>query len=203
MKKLAGLTLALALCAGALAGCGSVGDKAADASQTDGSAQTQSTEETTAPNQEETEASPSDQETEEPAEGEPGFDSAALAEALSDVCNVGPGASGSNLRAVKAAGELVNFAALNWNDDSAAAITEAVGLWFENLAEEEKEEFHLGREIVESQAEAISATPTSTELLAMLSDAGLEIDFGSLDLSHTGDFLQAIRSQTGAVTEND
>ena len=203
MRKLGGLTLALTLCFCLLAGCGATADKAAEAAEAE-SAETQEVQETTAP-EEETEGNPAgDAETPEDAEaGEAGFDADALEEALSDVCNVGPGAAGSELRAVKAAGELVNFAALNWNDENAEAIGDAVAAWFEGLEEEEKEEFHLGREMVESQAEAIAATPASTDLLGLMSDAGLEYDLAALDLSHTGDLLQAIREKTGAVTEND
>ena len=197
MKKLGGLTLALALCAGLLAGCGNAADKAADTAAEEVQ-ETQEVQEAAGTGEEAQEA-----ETETAQEDASDFDAAALTEALNDVCSVGPGAAGSELRAVKAAGELVNFAALNWNDEDAEAIGDAVAAWFEDLEEEEKEEFQLGREMVEGQAEAIAATPTSTDLLGLMSDAGLEYDLAALDLSHTGDLLQAIRENTGAVAESN
>lgn len=194
LYKLGGLTLALALCAGLLAGCGSVADKTAQQSEESPAAETQQAEETAEP----------EGTAEAPEEGEPDFDPAALAEALTDVCNVGPGAAGCSLRAAKAAGELVYFAAANWTDDSAQAITDAVGAWFEGLEEEEKEEFHLGREMVETTVADIVERPWDPDIQGLLESAGLpNLGLSTMDLTHTGDLLQAIRSQTGAVTEND
>ena len=192
LKKLGGLTLALALCAGLLAGCGSVADEAAQ-SEEEAAAETQQVQENAeAPEENDAE------------EGEPGFDSAALAEVLNDMCNVGPGAAGCSLRAAKAAGELVVFAALNWNDDSAQAITDAIGVWFEALDEEDKEEFHMGREMVEDTVGDIVDHPDAPETEELLEEAGLpNLGLAAMDLTHTDDLLQAIRGQTGAVTEND
>ena len=191
LNKLGGLTLALALCAGLLAGCGSVTDKAAPPEE----AETQEVQET---------AEPAVENTEETAEAASGFDADALTEALNDVCGVGPGAAGSSLRAVKAAGELVYFAATNWNDDSAQAITDAIGVWFEGLEAEEKEEFHLGREMVENTVGDIVDRPMDPDIQGLLEDAGLpNLGLATLDLTHTDDLLRAIRGQTGAVTEND
>lgn len=194
LYKLGGLILALALCAGLLAGCGSVADKAAQSTEEEAAAETQQLQENTEPADENS----------EPSEGEPGFDSAALAEVLNGVCNVGPGAAGCSLRAAKAAGELVSFAALNWNDESAQAITDAVGVWFEALDEEEKDEFHLGWDMVENTVGDIVDHPDAPETEELLAEAGLpNLGLAAMDLTHTDDLLQAIRSQTGAVTEND
>ena len=195
LYKLGGLILALALCAGLLAGCGSVADKAAEPEE-EAAAQVQETAE--APEAGDTEESTGAE------EGEPGFDSAALADALNDICSVGPGAAGCSLRAAKAAGELVAFAALNWNDDNAQAITDAIGVWFEALDEEEKEEFHMGREMVEAAVGDIVDHPDAPETEELLEEAGLpNLGLAAMDLTHTDDLLQAIRAQTGAVTEND
>ena len=193
LYKLGGLTLALALFAGLLAGCGSVADTTA-----------QSEEESAAETQQMEEAAELAENAQEAEEGEPGFDSAALAEALTDICSVGPGAAGCSLRAAKAAGELVYFAATSWNDGSAQAITDAIGVWFDALDEEEKEEFHLGREMVETTVADIVDRPWDPDTQGLLESAGLpNLGLSTLDLTHTDDLLQAIRSQTGAVTEND
>lgn len=197
LTKLGGLTLALALCAGLLAGCGATADKAVEPAEEE-AAQTQEVEESGAQATEETGEEPAEAEEADPAEeGEPGFDSAALAEALNDVCAVGPGTAGSNLRAVKAAGELVNFAALNWTEESGQAIQEAVAVWFQGLDEEAAEEFTLAWGMVAQQARDIAATPTATETLALLSDAGLDLDLSALDLTHTSDLVEAIDAIPG------
>ena len=206
LKKLGILTLLLALCAALLCGCGGTAQEDTEA-ETKEAAQTQEEQETAAPEETaeaEEEAPDESIETEEPAEGEPGFDSAALAEALSDVCAVAPGSSGSNLRAMKAAGELVVFSAANWSEDSAQEIRDGVGVWFEALDETEKDAFHQGREAVEQQVQAIVEHPEDPEVLGPLEDAGLpNLGLSAMDLTHAADLLDAIRGSTGAVTEND
>lgn len=195
LKKIEVLTLLLALCAALLCGCGGTAqeDTETEAAET---AQTQEGQETVAAEE--------GDETGEPAEGEPGFDSAALEEALSDVCAVAPGTSGSSLRAMKAAGELVLFSATNWSEDSAQAIRDGVGVWFEALDEAEKDAFHQGRETVEQQVQAIVDHPDDPEVLGPLEDAGLpNLGLSAMDLTHAADLLDAIRGSTGAVTEND
>lgn len=195
LKKIEVLTLLLALCAALLCGCGGTAqeDTETEAAET---AQTQEEQETVAAEE--------GDETGEPAEGEPGFDSAALEEALSDVCAVAPGTSGSSLRAMKAAGELVVFSATNWSEDSAQAIRDGVGVWFEALDEAEKDAFHQGRETVEQQVQAIVDHPDDPEVLGPLEDAGLpNLGLSAMDLTHAADLLDAIRGSTGAVTEND
>ena len=206
LKKLGILTLLLALCAALLCGCGGTAQEDTE-TETEEAAQTQEEQETAAPEETaeaEEEAPDESIETEEPAEGEPGFDSAALAEALSDVCAVAPGSSGSNLRAMKAAGELVVFSATNWSEDSAQAIRDGVGVWFEALDEAEKDAFHQGREAVEQEVLAIVEHPEDPEILGPLEDAGLpNLGLSAMDLTHAADLLDAIRGSTGAVTEND
>lgn len=199
LKKLGVLTLLLALCAALLCGCGGTAQEEAEA-QTEEAAQTQEEQETAAPEESEEATDAAG----EPAEGEPGFDSAALAEALSDVCAVAPGTSGSSLRAMKAAGELVVFSAANWSENSAQAIRDGVGVWYEALDEAEKDAFHQGREAVEQQVQAIVEHPDDPEILGPLEDAGLpNLGLSAMDLTHAADLLDAIRGSTGAVTEND
>lgn len=129
-----------------------------------------------------------------------GFDEAALTQALDDICSVGSGAAGSSLRAAKAAGELVAFAAENWNDGTQEAIRAAVDEWASKLDQETEYEFHQGFGLVESQAEAIVAEPWSPDVLGMLEDAGLELRLSEMDLSHTGDLLTALRQAADTVT---
>ena len=196
LKKLGVLTLLLALCAALLCGCGGTAQEDTEAEPAE-AAQTQEEPAETE------EAGEAIDETGEPAEGEPGFDSAALAEALSDVRAVAPGTSGSSLRAMKAAGELVVFSATNWSEDSAQAIRDGVGVWFEALDEAEKDAFHEGREAVEQQVQAIVDHPDDPEILGPLEDAGLpNLGLSAMDLTHAADLLDAIRGSTGAVTEN-
>lgn len=205
LKKLGLLTLLLALCAALLCGCGGTAQEDTE-TETEEAAQTQGEQETAAPEEtaEAGEAAEAPDETEEPTEGEPGFDSAALAEALSDVCAVFPGSSGSNLRAMKAAGELVLFSATNWSEDSAQAIRDGVAVWFEALDESEKNAFHQGREAVEQQVLDIVDRPDDPDILGPLEDAGLpNLGLSAMDLTHAADLLDAIRGSTGAVTEND
>ena len=205
LRKLGLLTLLLALCATLLCGCGGTAREDTEAEAAE-AAQTQEEQETAAPEEtaEDEDTGEAIEEAEEPAEGEPGFDSAALAEALSDVCAVAPGSSGSNLRAMKAAGELVVFSATNWSEDSAQAIRDGVGVWFEALDEAEKDAFHQGRETVEQQVQAIVEHPEDPEILGPLEDAGLpNLGLSAMDLTHAADLLDAIRGSTGAVTEND
>lgn len=204
LKKLGVLTLLLALCAALLCGCGGTAQEDTEAEPAE-AAQTQEEQETAEPEEADAqEAAEEVDETEEPMEGEPGFDSAALAEALSDVCAVAPGSSGSSLRAMKAAGELVVFSATNWSEESAQAIRDGVGVWFEALDEAEKDAFHQGREAVEQQVQAIVDHPDDPEILGPLEDAGLpNLGLSAMDLTHAADLLDAIRGSTGAVTEND
>ena len=193
-NKLIGPALALALCAGLLAGCGSVAGQADPSEETTVETQQVEAED---PNIDETEAAGG------PEEGDPGFDAPALLDALNDLCSIGPGAAGCSLRAAKAAGELVSFAALNWNDGTAQGITDAIGGWFEELDEESKEEFYLGWDMVEDTVSDIVDHPDAPETEELLSEAGLpNLGLAALDLTHTGDLMDAIRSQTGMVTEN-
>ena len=199
LKKIGVLTLLLALCAALMCGCGGTVQEDTEAAQTQEEQETAALEEKA----EAEDAGEALEEAEEPAEGEPGFDSAALAEALSDVCAVAPGTSGSSLRAMKAAGELVVFSAVNWSEDSAQAIRDGVGVWFEALDEAEKDAFHQGREAVEQQVQAIVDHPDDPEILGPLEDAGLpNLGLSAMDLTHAADLLDAIRGSTGAVTEN-
>ena len=151
LHKLTGLSLVLALCAALMAGCGSTADKAADAASQE-AAQTETAQETTAPETEEAQDGEPADETVEPAEGEPGFDSSALAEALSEICNVGPGSAGSDLRAVRAAGDLVLFAAGNVTPESIPDVTEGIDAWFAGQDGEALEEFALAWPMVSDYA---------------------------------------------------
>ena len=189
LHKLTGLSLVLALCAALMAGCGSTADKAADAPSQE-AAQTETAQETTAPETEEAQDGEPADETGEPAEGEPGFDSAALAEALGGICNVGPGSAGSDLRAVRAAGDLVLFAAGNVTPESIPDVTEGIDAWFAGQDEEALEEFALAWPMVSDYAGQIEEAP---DLLAsQLADAGLEEDFSELDRSTTSYLLEII-----------
>ena len=189
LHKLTGLTLVLALCSALVAGCGSTADKAADAASEE-AAQTETAQETTAPETEEAQEGETADEAEEPVEGEPGFDSAALTEALSGICNVGPGSAGSDLRAVRAAGELVLFAAGNVTPESIPDVAEGIEAWFAGQDEEAMEEFGLAWPMVFDYARQIEETP---DLLAsQLADAGLEEDFSELDRSMTSYLLEII-----------
>ena len=189
LHKLTGLSLVLALCAALMAGCGSTADKAADAASQE-AVQTETAQETTAPETEEAQDGEPADETGEPAEGEPGFDSAALAEALGGICNVGPGSAGSDLRAVRAAGDLVLFAAGNVTPESIPDVTEGIDAWFAGQDEEALEEFALAWPMVSDYARQIEETP---DLLAsQLADAGLEEDFSELDRSTTSYLLEII-----------
>lgn len=208
-KTLCALTLILALWAGMLTGCGSADETAAEAPAPDETQTVQSdsavpAEEKTAVDAAEATPQAAGETAEIPVEtddsqeeGEPGFDAIALAEALEAVANVGPGTAGSTLRATKAAGDLVNFAARNWNESSAQAITEGIQAWWESLPGEGAEEFDLAWDMVASQARDIANTPTATETLALLADAGVELDLNALDLSHTADLLEAVSAVTG------
>jgi len=181
-RSLTGLALTLTLSASLLAGCGSTADKAS---------------------QSVTPTVPQTTQTIQSAPGAEAFDQAALIQALEDISSIGPGASGSSLRAVKAANELVVFAANSWTDDQADAIGDAVWAWFEPLDEDAREEFHQGRELAEVQAIAITKHCEDPDLIGAQEDAGVEPVTGVLDLSHTEDLLRTIRSSTGWVTETD
>ena len=126
------------------------------------------------------------------------YDEDALIQALDDCASIGPGSAGCSLRAVRAAGELVNFAALNWTDESSAAIGDRVSQWAQELDENAAAELQEGWALISSQAKAIADTPQAPDILAMLEEAGMpDLDLTDLDLSHTDALLACIREAAG------
>ena len=127
------------------------------------------------------------------------YDEAALVQALDDCADIAPGSSGCSLRAIRAAGELVSFAALNWTDQTSGAIRERVSAWAQALDEGTAAELREGWDLISDQAAAIAETPQATDILNGLEDAGLgTLDLSGKDLSHTGDLLSCIREAIGA-----
>ncbi len=169
--------LTLALCAALLCGCGGADQTEAEPEPAE-AAQTQEAEET--------------------AEGESGFDAAVLEAALNDVCAVAPGTAGSNLRAVKAAGELVLFSAAGWNEETAAKTADAVTGWFAALDADARDRFRQGLEAVDSQVRSIVDRPWDPEITGPLEDAGLpNLALSAMDLTHAADLLEILREKTG------
>ena len=178
--------LTLALCAALLCGCGGADQAEAEPEPAE-AAQTQ-----------EADTSGEAQEAEETAEGEPVFDTAALEAALNDVCAVAPGTAGSNLRAVKAAGELVLFSAANWTEENAAKAADAVTGWFAALDADARDRFRQGLEAVDSQVRIIVDRPWDPEITGPLEDAGLpNLALSAMDLTHAADLLGIIWEKTG------
>ncbi len=172
--------LTLALCAALLCGCGGADQAEAEPEPAE-AAQTQESQEA--------EAAPA---------SESGFNAAALEDALNDVCAVAPGTAGSNLRAVKDAGELVLFSAANWTEENAAKAADAVTGWFAALDADVRDRFRQGLEAVDSQVRNIVDRPWDPEITGPLEDAGLpNLALSAMDLTHAADLLGIIWEKTG------
>ena len=203
-KRIA-LFLSLALCAALTVACGSVTEESTDSGQTATAAQgeadreaAQAPEDPVSAGEEADKTAAEETQPSTESGADASFDEDALLQALEDVCNVGPGAAGSNLRAVKAAGELVLFSAENWNDAAAPAITERIAAWWEEIPGEGAEEFDLAWDTVSGWIRDIAEHPTDPDVIGPLEDAGLpNLPLSTMDLTNVADLIAVIDSICG------
>jgi len=193
MKKRMLLCLALtaALCLTLLTGCAkstAAKSSAAAASASAGSASQSSavkSAETSAAKSSDSSASSASsapaQSSSSAASSETAYSAQELTDALDACCSYETGTAGSSLQAVKAASGLVSFSAKNMTDANRKAIGDDIQKWYDALSTDKKASLKANWDEIYQDAQKLVADPSSMK--DALSDAGVDTDFTSMDLT--------------------
>ena len=100
---------------------------------------------------------------------------------LDACCSYETGTAGSSLQAVKAASGLVSFSAKNMTDANVKAIGDDIQKWYDALSTDKKTSLKANWDEIYQDAQKLVADPSSMK--DALSDAGVDTDFTSMDLT--------------------
>jgi|GEM_PF-3017447 len=115
------------------------------------------------------------------ASSETAYSAQELTDALDACCSYETGTAGSSLQAVKAASGLVSFSAKNMTDANLKAIGDDIQKWYDALSTDKKASLKANWDEIYQDAQKLVADPTSMK--DALSDAGVDTDFSSMDLT--------------------